>query len=205
MSERSQSRPASLAADLHRLTGFSDGVMAVLITILVLEIKIPAGPNISELLPLLPVFFVYALSFIQIGLYLNNHHFLLRAAKYGSSGIMWANLVFLFFLSLLPFVTGWMGEQFGSPWPTALFGLDALCSGIAYNVLQRAVLATRDAKSVSAVGLMADVKGLMSLALYAIAVPLAFVNHWIANAVYVAIALMWIIPDRRIEQLLRAE
>ncbi|HSW81372.1 MAG TPA: TMEM175 family protein [Candidatus Saccharimonas sp.] len=198
-------RPESHAADLRRLTGFSDGVMAVPMTIMVLEIKIPSSPDISALVPLLPIFFVYALSFLQIGLYVNNHHYLLRAAKYGSSAIMWSNLVFLFFLSLLPFVTGWMGEHFTSPWATALFGVDALCAGIAYNWLQRAVMATRDAESVTAAGLATDLKGIISLALYALAIPLAFVNHWVANVIYVAIAVMWIIPDSRIERLLRAE
>jgi len=200
-----QKRPASVAADLKRLTGFSDGVMAVPMTILVLEIKIPTSPDISALVPLIPIFFVYALSFLQIGLYVNNHHYLLRAAKYGSSAIMWSNLVFLFFLSLLPFVTGWMGEHFTSPWTTALFGVDALCAGIAYNWLQRAVMATRDTQSVTAAGLSADVKGIASLVLYTIAIPLAFINHLISDVIYVAIAVMWIIPDSRIERLLRAE
>jgi uncharacterized membrane protein len=183
-----------------RLEAFSDGVLAIIITILVLELKTPHGEDLATLQPLLPVFLAYVLSFIYVGIYWNNHHHLLHAAKRISGGILWANLHLLFWLSLFPFVTGWMGENHFAPPPTALYGFVLLMAGVAYWILQRALIASEGSESLLARALGRDHKGNMSLLIYVVAIPLAFFNKWAAEACYVVVALMWLIPDRRIEK-----
>ena len=182
-----------------RLEAFSDGVVAILITIMVLELRAPHEAEWAALRPLVPVFLTYVLSFLYLGIYWNNHHHLLHAAGRISGAILWANLHLLFWLSLVPFATGWMGENHFAPLPTAVYGLVLLLAAVAYSVLQAAILAAQgpDSKLAAAVG--NDLKGKASMALYAAAIPLAFVNQWISDALYVAVALMWLIPDRRIE------
>jgi len=182
-----------------RLEAFSDGVLAIIITILVLELKTPHGEDLATLRPLLPVFLAYVLSFIYVGIYWNNHHHLLHAAKRISGGILWANLHLLFWLSLFPFVTGWMGENHFAPLPTALYGCVLLMAGVAYWILQRTLIAAEGGDSLLARAVGRDHKGNMSLLIYAVAIPLAFFSTWAAEACYVIVALMWLIPDRRIE------
>lgn len=182
-----------------RLEAFSDGVIAILITIMVLELKVPHGADWQALRPLLPVFLSYVLSFIFLGIYWNNHHHMLHAAQHINGKILWANLHLLFWLSLIPFVTGWMGENHFAPLPTAIYGVVLLLSAIAYTILQTMIVAHhgKDSKLAAAVG--SDGKGKLSLALYTMAIPLAFVNQWIADGIYVLVALLWLIPDKRIE------
>ncbi len=182
-----------------RLEAFSDGVIAILITIMVLELKVPHGDDWSALRPLLPVFLTYLLSFVFLGIYWNNHHHMLQLADRVTGTILWANLHLLFWLSLIPFVTGWMGENHFSPLPTAVYGAVLLLSGAAYTVLQRTIIAAQGDGSRLAAAVQGDVKGKMSLLLYAIAIPAAFVQEGISDAIYVLVALMWLIPDRRIE------
>jgi uncharacterized membrane protein len=183
-----------------RLEAFSDGVLAIIITILVLELKTPHGEDLATLQPLLPVFLAYVLSFIYVGIYWNNHHHLLHAAKRISGGILWANLHLLFWLSLFPFVTGWMGENHFAPLPTALYGFVLLMAGVAYWILQRTLIASEGSDSLLARAVGRDHKGNLSLLIYAVAIPMAFFNRWVAEACYVIVALMWLIPDRRIEK-----
>jgi uncharacterized membrane protein len=187
----------------ERLTAFSDGVVAIIITIMVLELKVPHGADWSALAGLAPVFASYVLSFIYVGIYWNNHHHMLHATERVNGKILWANLHLLFWLSLVPFVTGWMGENHFAPLPTALYGVVMLAAGIAYLLLELAIVAHHGAQSRlrSAVG--KEVKGRISLVLYAAAIPLAFVNQWISTALYVVVALMWFVPDPRIESTLR--
>jgi uncharacterized membrane protein len=182
-----------------RLEAFSDGVLAIIITIMVLELKIPHGAGAAALRPLLPVFLSYVLSFVYVGIYWNNHHHLLQATQQINGKILWANLHLLFWLSLIPFATGWMGENHFAPLPTALYGVVLLCAGIAYTLLQHLIIKHhgQDFMLASAVG--RDWKGKISLACYIAAIPLAFVNQWIADAFYIAVATIWLIPDRRIE------
>jgi len=182
-----------------RLEAFSDGVIAIIITIMVLELKVPHGADLESLRPLLPVFLTYVLSYVFVGIYWNNHHHLLHAASRINGTILWANLHLLFWLSLVPFVTGWMGENHFSSLPTAVYGCVMLMAGIAYSILARAIVADQGAGSKLALAMGKDLKGKLSLALYAAAIPLAFVNEWIADATYVLVALMWLVPDRRIE------
>jgi uncharacterized membrane protein len=182
-----------------RLEAFSDGVIAVIITIMVLELKVPRGDDYAALLPLLPVFLSYVLSFIYVGIYWNNHHHLLHTVQQVNGPIMWANLHLLFWQSLVPFVTGWMGENHFAALPTALYGFVLLMSAVAYSILQRAIIARQGRGSLLAGAVGRDRKGKLSLILYASAIGLAFVNQWIADALYVFVALMWFIPDRRIE------
>jgi Predicted integral membrane protein len=184
-----------------RLEAFSDGVIAILITIMVLELRIPQGDDLKVLAPLLPVFLTYILSFIFLGIYWNNHHHMLQATREINGKIMWANLHLLFWLSLVPFVTGWMGENHFAPLPTAVYGIVLLCSAIAYTVLQATIVSHHhgeNAKLAEAVG--GDFKGKISMVLYASAIPLAFVNQWISDAIYVFVAAIWLVPDRRIEK-----
>ena len=184
-----------------RLEAFSDGVFAILITILVLELRIPHGDDLSALGPLLPVFLTYILSFIYLGIYWNNHHHMLQAAHHVNGKIMWANLHLLFWLSLVPFTTGWMGENHFAPLPTALYGIVMFGSAISYTVLQSFIIANHkdeDRGLAKAVG--NDLKGKVSILLYATAIALAFVNQWISDAIYVSVAAIWFIPDRRIER-----
>jgi uncharacterized membrane protein len=191
----------------NRLEAFSDGVLAIIITIMVLELKVPHGVELAALKPLLPVFMSYVLSFIYVGVYWNNHHHLLHSTKHVSGGILWANLHLLFWLSLFPFTTGWIGENHVAPAPVAVYGFVLLMAAIAYLILQRAIIALQGRESLLAAAIGADWKGKLSFALYLAAIPLAFVGPWIAIGLYVAVALMWLVPDRRIERVLekRAE
>jgi uncharacterized membrane protein len=182
-----------------RLEAFSDGVIAILITIMVLELKVPHGADLDALRPVLPVFLTYVLSFVIVGIYWVNHHHMLHATSSVSGGILWANLHLLFWLSLFPFVTGWMGENHFAPFPTAVYGAVMLLAAIAYTLLARAIVAREGRGSRLAAALGRDVKGKASLALYAASVPLAFVSQWLSDAIFVAVALVWLVPDRRIE------
>jgi len=183
-----------------RLEAFSDGVLAIIITIMVLELKVPHSADLSALWPLVPVFSSYVLSFIYIGIYWNNHHHLLHSARQVSGGILWANLHLLFWLSLFPFATAWMGENHAAPIPSAAYGFVLLMAAIAYLVLQRTILAHDGNDSLLAAALGSDWKGKLSPLAYLAAIPLAFVSSSIAGALYVAVALIWLIPDRRIER-----
>ncbi len=182
-----------------RLEAFSDGVLAILITIMVLELKVPHGTDLEALRPLLPVFLTYVLSFVFLGIYWNNHHHMLHAAQRINGKILWANLHLLFWLSLVPFVTGWMGENHFAPLPTAVYGLVLLLAAIAYTILQNLIVAQQGAGSKLAEAVGKDVKGKISLVLYLVAIPSAFVHQWIADGIYVLVVLMWLIPDKRIE------
>jgi uncharacterized membrane protein len=187
-----------------RLEAFSDGVIAIIITIMVLGLKVPDGATLGHLRPLVPVLLSYALSFVFLGLYWNNHHHLLQAVRHVNGRILWANLHLLFWLSLIPFVTAWIGHTLFAPWPVALYGVVLLGSAIAYFILSRSLITLHGADSVLASAVGKDRKGRQSLALYAMAIPLAFVNRWIACALYVAVAIMWLVPDPRIEKQLAA-
>jgi uncharacterized membrane protein len=182
-----------------RLEAFSDGVIAILITIMVLELKVPHGSDLVALKPLVPVFLTYILSFIFLGIYWNNHHHLLQATSRIGGGVLWANLHLLFWLSLVPFVTGWMGENHFAPVPTAIYGAVLLGAAIAFTILVRTILAYEPPGSRLAEAIGKDRKGNISLVLYAIAIPLAFVNQWISDLIYVLVASIWLVPDRRIE------
>ncbi|MGE5263745.1 MAG: TMEM175 family protein [Acidobacteriota bacterium] len=185
-----------------RLEAFSDGVIAIIITIMVLELRAPGNPDLGTLRPLIPVFLSYVLSFVLVGIYWNNHHHLLQAVHRVNGRILWCNLHLLFWLSLTPFVTAWMGENHFAAWPVALYGLVMLGASIAYFLLVRALLAAHGKESALATAVGPDVKGKVSLMLYAIAVPLAFLNSWLATILYVLVAMIWFIPDRRIEKAL---
>jgi len=181
-----------------RLEAFSDGVLAIIITIMVLELKAPHAADLAALKPLLPVFLTYLLSFIYLGIYWNNHHHLLKTAHKVTGGMMWANLHLLFWLSLFPFVTGWMGENHFTSVPTALYGGVLLLAAIAYYILQTTIVCQHGQESKLATALGHDFKGKISPVLYAIAILLSFFRAWIAGAIYVFVALMWLIPDRRL-------
>ena len=183
-----------------RMEAFSDGVFAVIITIMVLEMKSPQGTGLAALQPLLPVFFSYVLSFVYVGIYWNNHHHLLQAAKHVTGGILWANLHLLFWLSLTPFVTAWMGENHFAPWPVALYGVVLLFAGTAYFLLTKTLIARHGKDSTLAASIGNDRKGALSIVVYAAAIPLSFVRPWIAFACYVMVAVMWLLPDPRIEK-----
>ncbi len=185
-----------------RLEAFSDGVIAILITIMVLELKIPHGTDLAALRPLTPIFLSYVLSFIYLGIYWNNHHHLLQAVQYVNGKVLWANLHLLFWLSLVPFVTGWTGENHFAPLPVALYGFVLLFAGLSYLILSRALIAHHGQDSVLAIALGRDLKGQISLGIYAVAIPLSFMNSWLAFALYIAVAILWLIPDRRIERTL---
>jgi uncharacterized membrane protein len=186
-----------------RLEAFSDGVLAIIITIMVLELKVPHGETLEALRPLLPVFLSYVLSFLYVGIYWNNHHHMLHAAKQVGAAVLWANLHLLFWLSLLPFVTGWMGENHFAPTPTALYGVVLLMAALAYWLLARAIVATEGPDGLLARAIGKDRKGTVSVLLYLLAVALAFVSQWAAQAIYVVVALAWLIPDRRIEHVVK--
>jgi TMEM175 potassium channel family protein len=186
--------------ETNRVEAFSDGVLAIIITIMVLELKVPHGTDLQTLKPLLPVFLTYVLSFIYVGIYWNNHHHLLKAAPKVTGGMMWANLHLLFWLSLFPFVTGWMGENHFEATPTAFYGGVLLLAAIAYHVLRSVILANEGCDSKLAAALGRDLKGKLSPILYAIAIVAAFYQPWIAGCIYVGVALLWLIPDRRIER-----
>jgi uncharacterized membrane protein len=186
--------------ETNRLEAFSDGVLAIIITIMVLELKVPHGADLAALQPLLPVFLSYVLSFIYVGIYWNNHHHLLKACRKVTGTIMWANLHLLFWLSLLPFATGWMGENHLAALPTALYGVALLCAAIAWYILQSCILSHEGSDSKLAVALGSDFKGKLSPIFYFIAIPAAFYRPWIAACLYIAVALLWLVPDRRIER-----
>jgi len=185
-----------------RLEAFSDGVIAIIITIMVLELKIPHGAGLSALTPLAPIFLSYALSFVFLGIYWNNHHHLLQAVKHVDGRVLWANLHLLFWLSLTPFVTGWMGENQFASGPVALYGVVLLFSAIAYYILTRTLLSIHSKDSALAIALGSDFKGKISVVVYAAAIALSYLNSWIAGAMYVLVAVMWLVPDRRIEKTL---
>ncbi len=185
-----------------RLEAFSDGVLAIIITIMVLELKVPIGADLAALQPLLPVFLSYVLSFVYIAIYWNNHHHMLYVTRSVSGGVLWANLHLLFWLSLFPFMTGWMGENHFAPLPTAVYGGVLFMAAIAYWILQQAIIRNQGRDSLLAKALGRDAKGKISPLLYAVAVGLAFVNQWLAQAIYVCVALIWLVPDRRIERAL---
>jgi len=186
-----------------RLEAFSDGVLAIIITIMVLELKVPHGVTFAALRPLFPVFLSYILSFVYLGIYWNNHHHLLHATHRVNGPILWANLHLLFWLSLIPFTTGWMGENHFAELPTALYGFVLLMAAMAYWLLEHAIIAEQGRDSLLAVALGKDWKAKLSLILYALGIVLAFINQWLADALYVLVAIMWFIPDRRIERQLR--
>jgi uncharacterized membrane protein len=188
--------------DKGRLEAFSDGVLAIIITIMVLEMKAPHRTDLSDLRPLVSVFLSYVLSFVYLGIYWNNHHHMLHITERVSGTILWANLHLLFWLSLVPFVTHWMGENHFAPAPTALYGVVLLMAAIAYLVLQRTIVANQGRDSLLAVAVGKDIKGKISPMLYLVAIPVAFVRQWIAGAIYVLVALIWLIPDPRIERAL---
>jgi uncharacterized membrane protein len=183
-----------------RLEAFSDGVIAIIITIMVLELKVPHGTELATLAPLIPVFISYVLSFIYVGIYWNNHHHMLHAANRINGAILWANLHLLFWLSLIPFVTGWMGENHMAALPAALYGCVLLMAGLAYTILARALMKHHGKESQLALAIGRDSKGIASLILYAIAIGSSFFQVWVAFALYVFVALMWLVPDRRIEK-----
>jgi len=188
-----------------RLEAFSDGVIAIIITIMVLELKVPHGTDAAALRPLLPVFLSYVLSFVNIGIYWSNHHHLLQAARNVDGRVLWANLLLLFWLSLVPFFTGWMGENHFASLPTALYGVVLLMAAYSYLLLQQAIIAADGPSSPLAKAVGADRKGRVSRVVYLAAVAGAFVRPWIAWALYVAVALLWFVPDRRIERTLKRE
>ncbi len=183
-----------------RMEAFSDGVIAILITIMVLQLAAPRGADPAALLPLVPVLLSYLLSFIYLAIYWNNHHHLLQAAERVNGNVLWANMNLLFWLSLVPFATAWMGENPTAPWPAALYGVTLLMPGIAYNILTRALIALHGRDSVLAAAIGRDFKGVISVVIYAVAIPLAFVNTLFAQALYVLVAIIWLVPDRRIER-----
>jgi len=185
-----------------RLEAFSDGVLAIIITIMVLELKVPHEIDVASLGPLIPVFLSYVLSFIFVGIYWSNHHHLLQAAQNVDGSALWANLHLLSWLSLIPFATGWMGENHFAPWPVALYGAVLLFAGIAYFILTRVLITRHGRDSVLAKAVGTDFKGKVSVVVYAVAIPLSFVNSWLACALYALVAIMWLIPDRRIERVL---
>jgi uncharacterized membrane protein len=185
-----------------RVEAFSDGVLAIIITIMVLELKVPHGASFSDLAPLVPIFLSYVLSFVYLGIYWNNHHHMLQVTRYVRGGMLWANLHLLFWLSLIPFVTAWIGENHSAAAPTALYGFVLLMAAIAYWLLQRTILVSHGPDSLLAQAVGADLKGKLSPVLYLTAIVAAFVNQWISDALYVLVALMWLVPDRRIEKTL---
>ena len=183
-----------------RLEAFSDGVLAVIITIMVLEMKSPRGPTLAALRPVLPVLLSYLLSFVYLGIYWNNHHHLLHATQQVNGATLWANLHLLFWLSLVPFTTAWMDENHFEPWPVAVYGIVLLLAGTAYFILTRTLIRLHGGDSTLARSIGRDKKGQISIWIYAVAIPLAFVRPWIAGAGYIVVAVMWLIPDPRIER-----
>ncbi len=186
-----------------RLEAFSDGVIAIIITIMVLELRAPAGADPSALISIIPVFLSYLLSFVFVGIYWNNHHHLLQAAREVNGKVLWANLHLLFWLSLVPFVTNWLGENGFAAWPVALYGVVLLMAGFAYFLLERALVAHHGQDSMLAAAVGYDTKGYISLVCYASAIPLAFINAMLACVLYVIVAVIWFIPDQRIEKVLK--
>ncbi|HMG01144.1 MAG TPA: TMEM175 family protein [Gemmatimonadaceae bacterium] len=184
-----------------RLKAFTDGVLAIIITIMVLELRVPHDATLTSLRPLVPVVLSYALSFVYLTIYWNNHHHLLHVTRHVTGGILWANAHLLFWLSLVPFVTGWRGENHFAPVPMAAYGGVLFLAGVAYLVLQRAIIRSQGPESVLAAAVGRDMKGKVSALAYALAIPAAFIRPWIAGMLFVGVAMMWLIPDRRIEDL----
>jgi uncharacterized membrane protein len=185
-----------------RLEAFSDGVIAIIITIMVLELKIPHGENMDALAPLIPVFLSYVLSFVYVGIYWNNHHHMLHACRKVTGTILWCNLHLLFWLSLFPFATGWMGENHFAAAPSAFYGFILLMAAVAYWFLQQIIIASQGHGSVLKQAVGSDWKGKLSPLIYAIAIPTSFWSQWLAQGMYVLVALVWLVPDRRIEHVL---
>jgi uncharacterized membrane protein len=183
-----------------RLEAFSDGVLAIIITIMVLELKTPHGSALSDLRPLLPVFLSYALSFLYVGIYWNNHHHMFQVTPHVTGGILWANLHLLFWLSLIPFTTAWIGDHPAAPIPAAVYGVVLLLAAIAYWNLQRTILRAPGGNATLAAALGRDLKGKISPLAYLTAIPLGFVSTWLAYAIYLLMALVWLVPDSRIER-----
>lgn len=188
-----------------RLEAFSDGVLAIIITIMILEIKAPHGHEVKDLLPLIPVFLSYVLSFIYIGIYWNNHHHLMHTVKKATGGILWANLHLLFWLSLVPFATGWMGENHFTPMPMSLYGIILLMAAIAYYILQRRIIKTHGTDSVLSRAIGKDLKGKLSPLIYLIAICASWISVWISAAGYILVALIWLVPDKRIEVIFKED
>ncbi|HZM27169.1 MAG TPA: TMEM175 family protein [Gemmatimonadales bacterium] len=188
-----------------RFEAFSDGVIAIIITIMVLEMKVPHGESLQALRPLIPVFLSYTLSFVYLGIYWNNHHHMLHTVHKVTGPMLWANLHLLFWLSLVPFATGWMGENHFSSMPSALYGVVLLMAAIAYYILQQLIIASQGPGSLLKKAVGGDWKGRASPFFYAIAIPMAFWSQWISLGLYVLVALIWLVPDRRIEHLLASQ
>jgi uncharacterized membrane protein len=184
----------------NRLEAFSDGVLAIVITIMVLELKVPHGSDLHALTPLIPVFLSYILSFLYIGIYWNNHHHLLHATRHINGRVLWANLHLLFWLSLLPFSTGWMGENHFNALPTAIYGINLAACAVAYWLLVHTITSAEKENNTLRFAIGRDYKGMLSVACYCLAVPLAFYHEWISQLIYLAMALVWVIPDSRIEK-----
>ncbi len=188
-----------------RLEAFSDGVLAIIITIMVLEVKVPHGSDLHALRPVVPVFLSYLLSFVYVGIYWTNHHHLFHATKEIGGGVMWANLALLFCLSLIPVLTAWVGDNPNAPWPSALYGVLLLLCGFAYWVLERTIIAHEGPRSELARAVGRRIKERVSIVGYAVGIALAFIHPWLAQLAYAGVALAWIVPDRRIEAVLRAD
>jgi len=188
-----------------RLEAFSDGVIAIIITIMVLELKVPRGENIDALAPLIPVFLNYVLSFIYVGIYWNNHHHMLHTSQKVTGPMLWANLHLLFWLSLFPFATGWMGENNFAAAPSAFYGVILLMAALSYWILQQIIITSQGRESLLKKAIGSDWKGKISPLIYLIAIPTAFWSHWISQGLYVLVALVWLVPDRRIEKILAGE
>ena len=186
----------------NRLEAFSDGVLAIIITVMVLEMKVPHGVDLHSLKPVLPVFLSYILSFVYIGIYWNNHHHMLYAAQYLNGKVLWANMHLLFWLSLIPFVSGWMGENNFDTWPVALYGIVLLMAGTAYYILSRTLISLHGKESIIAIALGKDQKGKISMVIYALAIGLCFVNPRISLSLYATVAAIWLIPDTRFEKII---
>lgn len=186
-----------------RLEAFSDGVIAIIITIMVLELKIPQGTDLSALQPLMPVFFAYVLSFVHVGIYWNNHHHLLHIAEKVNGAVLWANLHLLFWLSLTPVVAAWMGPHYRDPWPVATYGFILFMSSNAYYILVRCLLKLHGPDSLIGKAIKRDFKGKLSTFLYLVAMPLAFISPWLSLGCYVTVSVMWFVPDRRVEKVLQ--
>ena len=184
----------------NRLEAFSDGVIAIIITIMVLEMKVPHGDSLDSLRPVLTVFLSYVLSFIYLGIYWNNHHHMLHTSGKVSGSILWANLHLLFWLSLVPFATGWMGENHFAPAPTAVYGCVLLMAAIAYLILQKRIISLQGRDSLLKKAIGNDWKGKVSTFIYALAIPVAFLSQWVSISLYILVALIWLVPDRRIER-----
>ena len=189
----------------NRLEAFSDGVLAIIITIMVLEMKVPHGGSLSDLEPLFPVFLSYVLSFLYIAIYWNNHHHMMHTIQKVSGGILWANMHLLFWLSFFPFATGWMGENHFLKLPVALYGVILFMAAVAYYILQRTIISHQVKNSILAKAVGKDIKGKLSPVLYVVAIGFSFFLQWISQAIYVFVAVMWLIPDRRIERAIQSE